>query len=64
MAGRGEGDRPCDGSQGSEQPVRAGDRHLLDSRRLRGPIVTVDHLRKTYGTGVGVQDVSFRVEQR
>ena len=29
MAGRGEGDRPCDGSQSSEQPVRAGDRHLL-----------------------------------
>jgi hypothetical protein len=29
-----------------------------------GPIVTVDHLRKTYGPGVGVQDVSFRVERR
>jgi ABC-2 type transport system ATP-binding protein len=27
------------------------------------PIVTVDHLRKTYGPGVGVQDVSFRVER-
>ena len=24
-----------------------------------GPIVTVDGLRKTYGKGVGVQDVSF-----
>jgi len=28
-----------------------------------GPIVTVDHLRKAYGPGVGVQDVSFRVER-
>jgi ABC-2 type transport system ATP-binding protein len=25
--------------------------------------VTVDHLRKTYGSGVGVQDVSFHVER-
>ena len=27
------------------------------------PIVTVDHLRKTYGAGVGVRDVSFRVDR-
>jgi ABC-2 type transport system ATP-binding protein len=26
-------------------------------------VVTVDHLRKTYGPGVGVQDVSFRVNR-
>jgi len=26
-----------------------------------GPVVTVDHLRKTYANGVGVQDVSFSV---
>jgi ABC-2 type transport system ATP-binding protein len=28
-----------------------------------GPVVTVDHLRKTYGPGVGVQDVSFSVNR-
>jgi ABC-2 type transport system ATP-binding protein len=28
-----------------------------------GPIVTVDHLRKTYGADVGVRDVSFRVSR-
>jgi ABC-2 type transport system ATP-binding protein len=30
---------------------------------VAGPVVTVDHLRKTYGAGVGVQDVSFQVNQ-
>jgi len=28
-----------------------------------GPVVTVDHLRKTYGADAGVQDVSFRVDR-
>lgn len=29
----------------------------------RGPIVTVDHLRKVYGATVAVDDVSFSIDE-
>lgn len=36
---------------------------MWTARGRAGPVVTVDHLYKTYGMGAGVQDVSFSVGQ-
>jgi len=41
----------------------ARERPAVPGSVARRPIVLVDHLRKTYGAGAGVQDVSFRVDR-